>query len=348
MEFGLFTLFDFYEGQNERDYYRETLDLVVLGEQLGYQSIWMGEEHFYAFGICPSPQIFLTAVAQRTERIRLGTAISLLPMEHPIRKAEDFAMLDMLCDGRLDFGVGRGSITKHFYGFNVDPAESRPRYEEAITIIKKAWTEPSFSYDGQFWQVPEVSVSPKPVQAPHPPIYRGTVSLEAYEQAAKVGDNAFVVPWTTGPHSEVRTRLDAYRSQTLEAGHPKGRETAIFFLFIGKDHQAAKKEAEDVTRKYSQHISGYSVARDPAKDLKSGLFKLQDWITSIPENVEERAIVGTPAQCIRRLEELDDELGLDRVAFYIHPGARDIESARSGMEMFADEVMPHFTEVLVS
>jgi alkanesulfonate monooxygenase SsuD/methylene tetrahydromethanopterin reductase-like flavin-dependent oxidoreductase (luciferase family) len=349
MEFGLFTLFDFYpEKQNEQNYYRETLELVTYGEELGYRSIWMGEEHFYAFGICPSPQMFLSAVAQRTSQIRLGTAISLLPFENPIRKAEDFAMLDLLSDGRLDFGVGRGSITKHFTGFNIDPSESRPRYEESLAIIKKAWTEDTFSYDGQFWQIPELSVSPKPHQDPHPPIYRGTVSLESYEAAAVAGDNAFVVPWTTGPHSEIRQRLDRYRELVDQNGHTKRRETAIFFLFINHDHAAAKREAIEVTKAYSQHITAYSVARDPSKDLKSGLFKLQDWIVSIPDYVEERAVVGTPAECIRRLEELDDELGLDRVAFYIHPGGREIESARAGMELFAKEVMPHFSKALVA
>jgi alkanesulfonate monooxygenase SsuD/methylene tetrahydromethanopterin reductase-like flavin-dependent oxidoreductase (luciferase family) len=287
-------------------------------------------------------------VAQRTSQIRLGTAISLLPFENPIRKAEDFAMLDILSEGRLDFGVGRGSITKHFTGFNIDPAESRPRYEESLEIIKKAWTEGSFSYDGQFWQIPELSVSPKPLQDPHPPIYRGTVSLESYEAAAVVGDNAFVVPWTTGPHSEIRERLDRYRDLSREHGHPNRRETSIFFLFIDHDHAAAKREAVEITRAYSQHITAYSVARDPSKDLKSGLFKLQDWIVSIPDYVEERAVVGTPAECIRRLEELDDELGLDQVAFYIHPGGRQIESAKRGVELFAKEVMPHFSDVLVA
>src|ERR1700722_20783321 len=106
MEFGLFTLFDFYaEKQNEQNYYRETLDLVTYGEELGYRSIWMGEEHFYAFGICPSPQMFLSAVAQRTSRIRLGTAISLLPFENPIRKAADFATGDLLSCARLHFAL---------------------------------------------------------------------------------------------------------------------------------------------------------------------------------------------------------------------------------------------------
>ena len=115
MQFGLFTLFDFFpDRQNEVVYYQDTLDFVIHAEKLGFDSVWMGEEHFYSFGICPSPQLFLTALARETTRMRLGTAISLLPFENPLRKAEDFAMLDILSGGRLNLGVGRGVIPKHF------------------------------------------------------------------------------------------------------------------------------------------------------------------------------------------------------------------------------------------
>jgi len=348
MEFGLFTLFDFYPGkQDERRYYRETIDLAVYGEELGFGSFWAGEEHFYSFGICPSPQILLTAVARETRTMRLGTAISLLPFDNPLRKAEDFAMVDVLSDGRLDFGVGRGSIAKHFYGFGVEGSESRARYEESLAIIKQAWTQESFSYQGQFWNVPELSVSPRPVQQPAPPIYRGTVSPESYEAAAVAGDNAFVVPWTTAPHPEIRKRLDLYRQVAAEHGHRDLRETSIFFLFCDDDHNAAVREAREVTRAYSQHITSHSVARDKSRDPKSALFSVADFIRSVPDNVEERAVVGTPAECIRRLEELNDELGLDRVAFYFHPGARDVDRARRGVELFAKEVMPHFAKTPV-
>jgi alkanesulfonate monooxygenase SsuD/methylene tetrahydromethanopterin reductase-like flavin-dependent oxidoreductase (luciferase family) len=341
MQFGLFTLFDFYPDRQEvARYYKDTLDLVVLAEKLGYEAVWMGEEHFYSFGICPSPQIFLTAVARHTENIRLGTAISLLTFENPLRKAEDFAMLDVLSGGRLDFGVGRGSIAKHFQGFGVDASESRDRYEEAITVIKQAWLGKEFSFEGQFWQVPSLAVSPPPLQRPHPPIYRGTVSVESYEAAATAGDNAFVVPWTTAPHPEIRSRLDRYRELTNANGFDT-RETSIFFLFINDDHNAAVREARDITGAYSRLITSHAAARGNA-DPKSSLFKLQDFISSISDSVEERAIVGTPEECARRLEELDDELGLDRVAFYFHPGGREITSARRGIEQFAREVMPHF------
>jgi alkanesulfonate monooxygenase SsuD/methylene tetrahydromethanopterin reductase-like flavin-dependent oxidoreductase (luciferase family) len=352
VEFGIFTLMDFYPGMHEEaKYYADTIELARLAERLGYDAIWVGEEHFYTFGVCPSPQILLTAIARDTQSLRLGTAISLLPFENPLRKAEDFAMLDLLSGGRLDYGVGRGSIPKHFAGFDVDATESRARYEESLEVIKAAWTQQSFSHDGRFWKIPELSVSPRPVQRPHPPIYRGTVSMESYEQAAVIGDNAFVVPWTTGPHEVVRERVSRYRELAKENGHTDRRVTTILFLFVDEDPQAAVREAREITERYSQHITKAVKTKDRTAntDPNSALFSISDFIVSMPDHVEERAVVGTPAHCIQRLRELDEELGgLDRVAFYFHPGARDVASARRTLELFGHEVMPEFTNTSVA
>lgn len=344
MEFGLFSLFDFFpDRQDEVAYYRNTLDLILLSEKLGYDSVWLGEEHFYSFGICPSPQMFLTAVARETSRLRLGTAISLLPFENPLRKAEDFAMLDILSNGRLNFGVGRGIIPKHFEGFRVDPHESRARYEESLEIIRQAWTQDIFSYEGKFWQVPSLSLAPKPLQKPHPPIYRGTLSPESFEGAAIAGDNAFVVPWLSAPIPEVKKRIERYRTLAKRHGHTHTRMTAIFFLFVDPDYQVAKRDGVDTTRNYTQLITSFvpEAAMDALRE-SDPLKTFLNFILTMPDDIEERAIVGTPADCRRRLAELDRELGLDQVAFYFHAGARNPQRARHNIELFAREVMPEF------
>lgn len=344
MQFGLFSLFDFFpDRQDEVQYYRDTLDLLVYAEQLGFDSAWLGEEHFYSFGICPSPQLFLTALARETSRLRLGTAISLLPFDNPLRKAEDFAMLDLLSNGRLDFGVGRGIIPKHFEGFRVDPRESRARYEEALKIIRGAWTQDPFSYEGTFWQVPPLSLSPKPLQKPHPPIYRGTLSLESFEGAAAAGDNAFVVPWLSAPHPEVRARVQRYRALVKEYGHPPTHTTFIFFLFIDRDHQVAMRDGVASTRAYTELITSF-VPQAAMRQLREDdpLKTFLDLIMSLPDHLEERTVTGTPAECRRRLAELRDEFEIDQIAFYFHAGARDPQRARRGLELFAQEVMPEF------
>jgi alkanesulfonate monooxygenase SsuD/methylene tetrahydromethanopterin reductase-like flavin-dependent oxidoreductase (luciferase family) len=345
MQFGLFTLFDFFrDRQEEVAYYHDTLELMKFAERLGYDSVWVGEEHFYTLGICPSPQLFLTALARETSRLRLGTAISLLPFENPLRKAEDFAMLDILSGGRLNFGVGRGIIPKHFEGFRIDPHESRSRYEESLQIIRGAWTQDPFAYEGKFWQVPSLSLSPKPVQKPHPPIYRGTLSRESFEGAAVTGDNAFVVPWLTGPHPEISARVKRYRALVKEYGHPPTRTTIIFFLFIDRDHQAALREGRDTTRAYTGLFPFLANVEALQPLMREGdpLQEFLQLVKSLPEHLEERAVVGTPAECRRRLAELRDEFDIDQVAFYFHAGARDPRRARYGIELFANEVMPDF------
>jgi alkanesulfonate monooxygenase SsuD/methylene tetrahydromethanopterin reductase-like flavin-dependent oxidoreductase (luciferase family) len=346
MQFGLFTLFDFFpDRQNEVAYYQETLDFVIHAEKLGFDSVWMGEEHFYSFGICPSPQLFLTALARETTRMRLGSAISLLPFEHPLRKAEDFAMLDILSGGRLNFGVGRGVIPKHFEGFRIPPQESQARYEESLAIIRQAWTHESFSYEGKFWQIPELSLSPKPVQKPHPPIYRGTLSREAFEAAGIAGDNSFVVPWLTAPHAEVRSRVERYRALLKEHGHPadNARSVFIFFMFIDPDYRSALAEGQESVRRYVDLFTSFT---PPAllAELRTGdpLQMFLERAASLPDNLEERAIVGTPQDCRRRLAEVRDEFGIEHIALYFHAGARDMTRARRQMELFAKEVMPEF------
>jgi alkanesulfonate monooxygenase SsuD/methylene tetrahydromethanopterin reductase-like flavin-dependent oxidoreductase (luciferase family) len=346
MQFGLFTLFDFFpDRQNEVVYYQDTLDFVIHAEKLGFDSVWMGEEHFYSFGICPSPQLFLTALARETTRMRLGTAISLLPFENPLRKAEDFAMLDILSGGRLNLGVGRGVIPKHFEGFRVSPQESQARYEEALEIIRRAWTNERFSYEGKFWQVPELSLSPKPLQKPHPPIYRGTLSREAFEAAGIAGDNSFVVPWLTASHPEVRSRVERYRALLKAHGHPadNSRSVFIFFLFIDPDYRSALTEGKEATRRYVDLFLSFAPP-ELLVQLRSGdpLRQFLDQANSLPDNLEERGIVGTPQDCRRRLAELRDEFGIEHIAFYFHVGARDMNRVRQQMELFAKEVMPEF------
>jgi len=341
VQFGLFTVFDFFpDRQSEVAYYQDTLDLMISAEKLGFDSVWVGEEHFYSVGICPSPQLFLAALARETTRLRLGTAVSLLPLEHPLRKAEDFAMLDLLSGGRLDFGVGRGSFPRHFAGFRVSPQESRARYEEALEIIERAWTQEQFSYEGQFWQVPELSLSPKPRQKPRPPIYRGIVSPEAFEVAGAKGHGALFVPWLT-PNAQ--QGVGTYRAALRAYGHSAVPSVFVFFLFIHEDYRQALAEAQETTGRYTElAVSAFPPAMEatlPPGDPARGVLAK---ITSMPDDVEARAIVGTPRDCRRRLAEVREEFGIEHMAFYFHAGARDISRARQGMELFAREVIPEF------
>lgn len=347
MKFGWLTLMDFHADlQDEASYLEDTLALFELADRLGYDTAWIGEEHFYHFGVCPSPQIMLAALARRTSDIRLGTAISLLPFESPLRKAEDFALLDVISGGRVNFGVGRGSISKHFEGFNVSARESRARYQESLEMIRQAWTGKSAAYEGEYWSAPEISVSPRPIQKPHPPIWRGTVSVESFEQAGQDGDNAFIIPWVAAPESEMGARHRRYRDIARASGHDHVQATAVYMLFIDEDYQAALEKGREESRRYAELITKYTTKHsdDPRFAPGSAAFEHAEYILSVTDNLEERAIVGTPEMCRKRIHELDEELGgVDEFAFYLHAGARKTEEAKRTLQLFAKEVMPAFT-----
>jgi len=337
MQFGLFTLFDFFpERQHEGAYSQDTLDLMIYAEQLGFDSVWAGEEHFYSFGSCPSPQLFLTALARATTRLRLGTALSVLPLEHPLRKAEDFAMLDILSGGRLIFGVGRGAYPKHFAGFGVPWLENRQRYEKALAIIQQAWTQEQFSYAGHFWQIPALAVSPRPVQHPQPPIYQGIASPDAFEVAGVKGHGALLVPWLT-PEQTLKQGLATYRRALRAHSHPPLPTVAVQFLFIDENYHDALADAREAVGRYARTLASAIPAEvvaslPPADALRT----LQERLVSMGEHVEDRAIIGTPRDCRRRIGEIGEEYGIAHLPFYFHVGARDLARARRGLELFAN------------
>src|SRR5262249_29699529 len=151
---------------SERRRYLDLIAQIELGDAIGFDTAWLGELHFSrAFSILADPLMVLAAAAQRTTRIRLGTAVTLLPLHNPVKIAEEAAIADILSDGRLEFGVGRGTAPIHYAGYDIAQEESRARFEEALDFIQKAWTEESFSYQGKFYRARDLTVVPKPVQA---------------------------------------------------------------------------------------------------------------------------------------------------------------------------------------
>jgi alkanesulfonate monooxygenase SsuD/methylene tetrahydromethanopterin reductase-like flavin-dependent oxidoreductase (luciferase family) len=189
VRFGIFTIFDYWPRvKSTAQYFSDILQLAQRAEELGYDSFWVSEHHFTNYGgILPRPQILLGALAQRTGKIRLGTAVSLVPFDSPVRLAEDFALIDILSGGRLDFGVGRGLFSFEYDGLGVEPDEGRARLEEGVKVIREAWQSEQLSYAGRFTNVHNLTILPRPLQKPHPPLYVAAVSPESYEWAGREG-----------------------------------------------------------------------------------------------------------------------------------------------------------------
>src|SRR5579859_6928350 len=229
MKFGLFYQLPCAPEQSEAARYNETVEQVILADEIGFDTAWLAELHFFRpFSIMPAPLIVATAIAQRTRRIRLGTGVSLLPFHHPLRHAAEAATVDILSGGRLDLGVGRGTIAVHFQGFNVSREESRERFEESLEIIQQAWTTESFSYKGKHYQVPETSVVPKPLQKPHPPL---RIAANSPETAAFAGLKGYdvLVASPINPMPGFFDHVRSYRAALAKAGHQAAhRDVAVF------------------------------------------------------------------------------------------------------------------------
>lgn len=162
MRFGIFSVADHYPRELRRsatELYGELRDQAEAADALGFDSFWIAEHHFHEYGAVPRPPVWLAAAAQRTRRIRLGSAVVVLPFDNPLRTAEDYAMVDMLSGGRLNLGVGSGYLTHEYAGFGLSLEEKRERFTEALEIVLRAWTGERFSYEGRFPHIENVQLN---------------------------------------------------------------------------------------------------------------------------------------------------------------------------------------------
>ncbi len=194
--------------------YERALERIEIMDRGGYDAVWLAEHHFHTFSVCPSVHMMGVHVAARTRRLRIGTAVSLAAFYHPLRLAEEVALLDVLSGGRVNWGAGRGFDRTEFRVFGVTPDESAARFQEAVEIVLKAWTQERLSHHGRYFQFDDVEVLPRPMQQPHPPVWLAASSLEAIERAAARGFTIMMDPHST--HLEIARKRELYR-ETLEA-----------------------------------------------------------------------------------------------------------------------------------
>src|SRR5436309_3488115 len=174
-------------------YYQQVLEQVQLAEELGWECCWFTEHHFLLYGgPMPNPAVIMSAAAARTSRIHFGSAISILPLHHPMQIAEDYGMVDVVSGGRLEFGMGLGNTAVDFEVYGIEREESRERFHEAAEVVLKAWSEERFSHEGKFWRFADVPVYPKPVQKPHPNLWVAGHSPETLGWAGRHGCNIMI------------------------------------------------------------------------------------------------------------------------------------------------------------
>jgi natural product biosynthesis luciferase-like monooxygenase protein len=345
MKFGLFYQLPCAPTQDAGARYQDTIEQMVYAEKLGFDTAWLAELHFNPlFSIMPAPLIVAAVVAQRTTRIRLGTAVLLLPLQHPLRTAEEAAVVDLLSQGRLELGVGRGMIAIHFQGFNVPREESRTRFEEALTIIKRAWTQETCQFEGKHFQVPETAVVPKPLQKPHPPLRIAANSPETAVFAGEHGYPVFVAS-PLNPGAKLPEQVARYREAFRTAGHDGSRaDVAIAFpVYVADNVAQVRHEVEASFLHYFRAISHQARLGErndsPAYAYLREIRKRVEAVTW--EQIETTALYGSPATCIRKIEEAYAQCRMDQLICWFNPGGLvPHQTVLASMCRFAEEVMP--------
>ncbi len=313
---------------DDSDGYHDFINYVVEAERLGFSSVFLVEHHFTGFGQVSASLNLLSYLAARTERIRLGTAVVVLPWHNPILVAEEAATLDLLSNGRLDFGVGKGYRAYEFSGFCVPQEEATERFDEAIAVIRKAWTAPGrFSYAGKWCRYENVVVEPAPIQQPHPPLWLGAGSPESIRRAARDGYNLLLDQ--IAPIDLIVERVRVFREECEYVGRKYDPMMVGVTRGLQIVHNEEERRKAIATRREVLKNIG-DLARGPGADRYINIKDAPDTF-----ELDDAPLLGTPEEIIARLKRLQAG-GVENVLFAA-PGA-----SVAHLRTFAEEIMPAF------
>ena len=355
MKFGMLHLFENPIGRTEKQVIDEQFDLMVKAEEYGFDSIWPAEHHFSEYGYCASPAVSLAAVAARTKRIRLGTGVVVLPLNHPVRVAEDYAIIDLLSNGRVDLGVGRGYQPLEFQGYNVDQSRSRDMFHESIEIIQRAWTEERFSYDGEFYQIRDLSVWPKPLQQPHPPIWMASLTRETFELCGRYGFNLMCAPVFGFDVNRGASFIEEYRDGLRRHGRDPSRFeiAALVMTYVADTSQQALAEFRDPVMWYYRTFAKY-IAPPPGQPpvpTYELYVKTRDMLASAQwEGIVESGsvICGSPDEVVDRIGRISELCGFTHYLTWTRIGGLSHSKVLRSMELMAAKVMPQLRGTLAA
>ena len=353
MDIGWMMDCDYREGQTERAAFDAALQTASLAEALGFDSLWLAERHFSPPGspaliasVGPAPLLLATAIAMRTCRIRIGTAVLLLPLGHPVRLAEEVATLDHLSQGRLNLGIGRSSFPRAYNAYNVSYGESRARFQEYLDVMQLAWTQERFSYDGAFYTCQDLEVIPKPYQQPYPPLYHAAASQETFTAIGTAGRHLLVALIGTSM-SALAAVIAEYRAAWQAAGHPGIGEVRLRLPVYVADTlaQAQADPQPSVVPYYDRLRQGYLRSSQAYENEARAARAAQLATLTYEELLQERVVFGTPGSVTDRLCALKQSLDLS--GFIIEPnigGLIPTERVSRSLDLFVHKVVPHLRE----
>ncbi len=357
MHIGLVMECDYRFGDTEQAAFDEAFGMAEAAEMGGLDGVWLAERHFAAPrspldtagagipSVVSAPLIISSAIVARYERLRVGVAVNVLPLAHPIRVAEEVATLDHISRGRVEFGVGRSGFARAYEGYGIPYAESRERFQESLEVILTAWTNERFSYEGKYYQFNDVCVIPKPYQKPHPPLRIAATTKETFPQVGRAGIPVFV-GLRGMDRPGLADSLNQYRAAWKEAGHPG--DASVFLripVYVGETDEQAHADAEESTmRAYRRLAQSFLNSADvagatPDEERVERGHRLS--AITYEDLLRDRLAYGNPDSVTRLLREISDELKLDGVVAEVNVGGgipRD--KVLASVRRFASEVAP--------
>ena len=346
MHFGIFMEFGSRPGLTEGESFQEGFRLVDSAEQMGLDGVWLAELHFNPTrSVLSSPIVVASSIATRTRRLRIGMAVHVLPLNNPLRIAEEVATVDQISEGRFEFGVGRSGFARSYDLYGIPYVESRERFREALNIILESWKGEPFSYEGEFYTFAGAQVSPRPYQLPHPPLRIAATTGETFPRLGREGHPIFVglrgmdIPELSG-------HLKEYRKAWRDAGHEGNGDVSLRIpVYAADTENAAVEEPQDSINAYFNRMG--SLLRDAATSRAGGDATLRQGradrlaTMSYEEMLDTKVAFGTGESLIDRFGLLSEELGLDGVVAELNAGGLIPEKAVTrSLRIITEQVMP--------
>jgi alkanesulfonate monooxygenase SsuD/methylene tetrahydromethanopterin reductase-like flavin-dependent oxidoreductase (luciferase family) len=350
MEFGMFHEFQRRPGQTEAEAFKESFEQVDEAEAAGLDVMWLAELHTSPErSVLAAPLSIASSIATRTKRIKIGTAVQVLPLCHPLRIAEEATTVDHISHGRLIFGVGRSGFPRTYQAYGISYAESRERFAEVLEILKRAWTRERFSFHGQFYHFDDVCLVPKPYQAPYPELRIAVNSPDTFQQAGEAGLPIFVAT-RQGDLNELVPNLRVYREAWAAAGHPgDGKVYLRVPVYIAATEQQAREEPRESVMFFYKYLGERieaSATQEGARAIENRAARGQRLRTIDYEEVlRSKIIVGTPAMVADRLASVKELLGLSGILAEMNCGMQiPHDRVVNSLQLMCGKVMPHLRD----
>ena len=334
------------QGASQAAAFRDAFETAERAEAWGADCVWLGEIHFTPSRSVISASLQVaSSIATRTRRLRIGTAVQVLPLNHPLRIAEEVATVDHISEGRFEFGIGRSGVVRTYDAYGIPYAESQARFREALDVIRLAWTGEPFSYTGDFYKVDNATVTPRPYQVPHPPIRMAATSDETFPIAGRLGLPIFVGLRAT-EIADLRAQLGPYRAAWREAGHPGAPSVYLRIpVYVSPTEAGAREEPRESLLSFFDRQTGLArsaVGRAGAGPTDRRQAQAERMASLSYDDMRARKVAfGTPSRVVERILQVREELGLDGIVAELNPGGRIPEELETrSLRLLTHEVIP--------